>query len=208
MFYFGAHAGDTILLYNDSTRYFDGIRDGAEYLHGIVDSIVTEPFTGQSLKRFYVSILDTAINSHRRFMSYSEKTGYTYNNGFVFYPSYEYFLDGFPNILCNYGDSTLSNYWLNPANQCNAQLGIDDPISKAIRLNIFPNPSSGSFTIDMSGLGSSVRAIHIYNQLGQVVYTGETDRSELALDLHLVSGMYAVRVSESTRSCRGKIVVQ
>jgi hypothetical protein len=85
MYYFGARLGDTVLLYNDSTRF----NRGPEYLHGIVDSIVTQNIFGQALKRFYVSIIDTLTYHTFYSISYAEKLGYTSNNGFVFYPSYE-----------------------------------------------------------------------------------------------------------------------
>jgi hypothetical protein len=60
----------------------------------------------------------------------------------------------------------------------------------------------------MSGFGSGVKTIHIYDQLGQVVSTGETDRSELALDLHLAGGMYEVEVMADGRSGRNKLIIE
>jgi hypothetical protein len=203
MYYFGARLGDTVLLYNDSTRF----NRGPEYLHGIVDSIVTQNIFGQALKRFYVSIIDTLTYHTFYSISYAEKLGYTSNNGFVFYPSYENIIDGWPNFLCNYGDSTFQNYWLYPTNYCDTHTGLEDPAPN-ISLRFYPNPSSGNFNIDMSGFGSGVKTIHIYDQLGQVVSTGETDRSELALDLHLAGGMYEVEVMADGRSGRNKLIIE
>lgn len=203
--YFNVNPGDTVGLYRDTTGY--SAYDSRTEIHAIVASIDSVTGLSGMLRRYTLQMVDSGFESLGDYV-YAEKLGILHQYNGFFYPSYDRNPDGITVSVCNYGDSTLSHYLFYPDSVCDINTGINDLSQTKYTLRCFPNPSPGTFTIDMSGLGSGVKEVHIYDQLGQVIYTAETDRSELALDLHLAGGMYEVKVLENKRFARGKILIE
>ncbi len=70
-------------------------------------------------------------------------------------------------------------------------------------VNVFPNPSSGKFTVTGKGF------IQVYNLLGKEVYAGRSDSGKLEIDLggH-AAGIYLVRIYSGQDHWEKKVVVQ
>jgi YHS domain-containing protein len=71
---------------------------------------------------------------------------------------------------------------------------------------IFPNPNSGSFTMELKS-NKSVNYIEIINQTGQIVYKTEFNQSLHRMNLNLTNGVYYVKVFNVESSIIQKMVV-
>lgn len=108
-YFFGAHAGDHIVMYNID----DGC--GAEP-DDVVDSVQTIYMGGDTFNAFWLS-----RNGYTTGYRYIERIG-GYSNSFSYpdnyiYPHYNCF-DEVNYRLCNYGDSTIAGFWLFPSDNC------------------------------------------------------------------------------------------
>jgi hypothetical protein len=74
-------------------------------------------------------------------------------------------------------------------------------------LDIFPNPSTGNFTINLSEFPTAEAVISITNTHGQEVYRQAATHQETQLKTTLSPGMYLVTVIDGNRIYRGKILV-
>jgi hypothetical protein len=86
--------------------------------------------------------------------------------------------------------------------------GLSVEESEELSLNLYPNPSNGSFTIRLDE--NSPVQVTVVNLLGQKVFENEYNESTIQLDLNLASGTYFVRIqdSNSTAFSIKKVVVQ
>jgi uncharacterized membrane protein YqhA len=78
-------------------------------------------------------------------------------------------------------------------------------------ISIFPNPSSGKFTIKMNGIQSQGQYdIFIYNVLGEKVYSTIINPSTEALSINLdaPSGIYFVQMPNNNQTANQKIIIQ
>lgn len=141
MLYFNANTGDTLTFYNDTTLY--GQFNAPTFARGRVDSINTLTIQNQNLKVFYISRIDNPGVIKR--LRYAEKIGFLSTYGNVFYPTFVNVIDAESAGVCNYGDSTITNYWLYTPDQC-YPTGIDRiEISNSLQLT--PNPANDHIEI-------------------------------------------------------------
>lgn len=92
-----------------------------------------------------------------------------------------------------------------PSNTFSAIVGVTRP-ETSIDVDIFPNPSSGSFTITTSETPNSIQ---IYNSLGIVVNKVKTNSTTTDLDLTgMDAGIYYANVSLNGKTAIQKIVIQ
>jgi hypothetical protein len=76
-------------------------------------------------------------------------------------------------------------------------------IGTAQPLNIFPNPSSGAFTVDLGNVRNTT--ISVYNTMGQQVETMlQQNGRYVTLDKELPSGLYLIKASDSN----GEVIEQ
>jgi hypothetical protein len=79
--------------------------------------------------------------------------------------------------------------------------------TSAHELNVYPNPSKGSFTIEFDSVFEGV--LEIFNSSGQRLYLMDIDRqAEVNLDLQLAQGIYLLRVSSNEYATTKQLIIQ
>ncbi len=96
------------------------------------------------------------------------------------------------------------NYKLGAIN-CN--IGIENVNTENDELNIFPNPTHSSFTINFSNDWNNA-AIKVFNLTGQIIFEKQNQNGkQFSIDLsHQSAGIYFVEVQTSTNIYRSKVV--
>lgn len=75
-------------------------------------------------------------------------------------------------------------------------------------MKIYPNPNSGEFTISTSNFCEDC-LIEIYDQLGEVVYSGQITNENINVDLtHLNNGIYFLRIKTEAGIFVEQVVIQ
>ena len=85
--------------------------------------------------------------------------------------------------------------------------GLDENIANSFK--IFPNPSNGTFTIDLNNYNGQTE-VWIMNMLNEIVYKGESEGNKsLSVDLRGAgSGVYFVKINNSESEVISKIIVK
>ncbi len=112
-----------------------------------------------------------------------------------------------PNIT--FGSNNLTNSGSDDAFVCRlgTATGLNDQGELNSILTVFPNPSSGVFTVKSAGLG--VRRLDIYNMLGEKVYSTEPHPSNSELNLSdKPKGIYFLRLQGEKQMYTSKIVIE
>jgi hypothetical protein len=86
--------------------------------------------------------------------------------------------------------------------------GINPVPATSSILRCYPSPTSGDFTIDMTGYSNGEKQISIYDQLGQIVYQTQTSQDKLQVGHKLSSGLYTVVVIQDAQRAYARIVVE
>jgi len=84
-------------------------------------------------------------------------------------------------------------------------LGISE-IFKQNAFKIYPNPNSGSFTIEKTE-NKEILTIEIFNQIGQIVYWTELMENLNTLDLNLPRGIYLIRATNKKYMLSQRMIV-
>jgi len=74
-------------------------------------------------------------------------------------------------------------------------------------LEIFPNPSNGSFKIDLGLHAQSVDNIKIFNTIGKQVYQNNKIGTSMNLDLDLSKGLYFVSFENENRTLQTQRII-
>lgn len=70
-----------------------------------------------------------------------------------------------------------------------------------MEVSIYPNPSNGNFTVNVSGNDAANSQITIYNSIGQIVYSEQINSAKTQIDLsNQTSGIYFCRVESKTKT--------
>ena len=115
-----------------------------------------------------------------------------------------------PNI--NDVTSTKYNALLDNIYNCPTVASINESSKIYNRVNIYPNPSGGSFKIDIPGNTIGKVNIEIYNTLGQKIFSEEKMQSEnksviSVSDLNLQDGAYYLKISCKENNFNSKIII-
>ena len=121
-----------------------------------------------------------------------------------------------------YGNTITYTVTLTATNECGSDsytdtvtlstIGLDDLFLNG-DVSVYPNPSKGEFTIDMTVLGSSDIAIQVENMLGAIVYESTPGNVQGAHSENISlgnapAGMYFVRVLAGEQQLVKKIIVE
>jgi uncharacterized repeat protein (TIGR03803 family) len=86
--------------------------------------------------------------------------------------------------------------------------GIQPVDNNMSTLRCYPSPTSGAFTIDMSGYGAGEKEINIYDQLGRSVYQAVSAQDMLQVTTKLSPGLYTVSVIQGAQRGFARVVVE
>ncbi len=137
MFYFNAHAGDTIMIGNDTAECCAHVAE----VRCRVDSEGIIVVGGLSLKKFSVRVVDSlAGHAFPPSFEYAERIGILGSYSETFYQPFTSALDADSYGFCNYGDSTIAGFWLYPHTNCRNTVGLNDVAADAL-FSIYPNPA-------------------------------------------------------------------
>lgn len=98
------------------------------------------------------------------------------------------------------GDSTYNHF--------HTVAGINDLIAQEGNITIYPNPSSGKFTITSNII---ISAVEIYNLLGERIYSNLKFNKQTSNEIDLLdhcNGIYVIKIYSGTKTYNRKIVVQ
>jgi hypothetical protein len=85
-----------------------------------------------------------------------------------------------------------------------------EDINSAFSFNVYPNPSSGIFTLDINNPNSFELKIAIFNSIGQSVYNTETKSIKFSEQInlsHLASGIYSIRLFSNDRTKTARLIL-
>ncbi|MCD4724393.1 MAG: T9SS type A sorting domain-containing protein [Bacteroidales bacterium] len=99
-----------------------------------------------------------------------------------------------------YFNGSVSNYFCYP-------IGIDEN-SNSSSLLIYPNPTSGNFSIDISSLKHSKAHLTINNYIGEKVKEINLTTDKTVIEFNQPNGMYFLTVSTEREIYTAKIIVQ
>jgi hypothetical protein len=106
-----------------------------------------------------------------------------------------------PNTLCT--ASTQATISVSPC------VGINDPASSAMFVNVYPNPNAGIFTIEARSNTGNTLQIEVLNELGQTVQAMTMTSTTKSIDIStLDAGMYFIRVSDGASISMQRIIKQ
>ncbi|MBN2616064.1 MAG: T9SS type A sorting domain-containing protein [Bacteroidales bacterium] len=70
--------------------------------------------------------------------------------------------------------------------------GIDNPEAQTGKINLYPNPNSGRFTI---GAEKNIRSVEVIDEAGQVIYRQAINGKKATLDLQTAKGIYFLKLT-------------
>ena len=73
---------------------------------------------------------------------------------------------------------------------------------------IYPNPTDGKFTLQISDFGFAFSDLKVINMLGQIVYQSENANPKSEINFNLPQGMYFLQMNDGKTISTQKIVVQ
>jgi len=77
------------------------------------------------------------------------------------------------------------------------------------KLNVYPNPNRGTFTVDFKYVNASEEfTIEVFNIKGQRVYHTATSKSQLEINIPYTTGIYFLKVSSGAQVLNKKLILQ
>jgi len=107
--------------------------------------------------------------------------------------------------------SILSGSFSNGFNTGSLPTGINNSISMASGIQVYPNPNNGEFTVKCSANSESFGHIIVYNMFGEEVYTLQCaiGNSQFTLDLsNLPQGIYTLHVELNNGTIVKKLIIE
>jgi hypothetical protein len=87
----------------------------------------------------------------------------------------------------------------------NVQIGIDEPTAN--NANIYPNPSTGTVTIELSSANKAT--VDVYGIAGNIVYTQELSDLNTTINLDQIEkGYYIIKVTQNGQVSSQKLLIQ
>lgn len=192
---FNLEQGDTLVFAKNDTNA------PAEYL---IDTILYVIVGGDTLKEFYTQ----AINNEAVVWvigPYIEGIG-----GVISLTPRSALADPYPGLRC-YSDTSIGlfkyNYENYPCDETIIWSGIEDAL--ILNVSLYPNPASGSLSINLGELPKETLQLEVFSVLGQRMLQQELTKAQTQIDIsRLPPGMYLFTLSDKEgRSYSKRLVV-
>jgi photosystem II stability/assembly factor-like uncharacterized protein len=90
----------------------------------------------------------------------------------------------------------------------NNQVGIQE-LKNTLAFSIYPNPTAGTFTVNVEKKNNAAASLMIYNMLGAIVKTLSLEQNEQEIDVSdLDNGFYTIEVKSANYSGQQKLIIQ
>lgn len=88
-------------------------------------------------------------------------------------------------------------------------LGVDDPAIAELNIDLYPNPSTGAFTLNLPDNLNQTATIELFDLMGKQVWTTnlQAGNNQLQLDQKLSAGVYVYHIKLGNRSVRADRLV-
>ncbi len=189
-YYFGAQIGDTISFYDiNGCSFYDTIPDNDDNtIYAVVDFIDSIDVGNKFLKTFNCKI------TNRDSSTFYSCNSYVYTEYLGSGAVYPYFMcenvfDQESYGLCNYGDSTISDFYVFSDRAC---LGVGVNEKTAAEIQVYPNPFQNTITIQNTGL-NNIEKIVVADILGHQLIVSEY--KEIIDVYFLNNGIYFIYVA-------------
>jgi hypothetical protein len=116
--------------------------------------------------------------------------------------------NGSRNDLWKFVPDTTCPHLCNQTSGCNQTTGINEIQNNKPEISLYPNPTSGTFTLSYNQLGIRNYELGIYDVLGQEVYTQAiTNPNQTTITVsQLSNGVYFYQLTNQKETYRGKFV--
>jgi len=89
-----------------------------------------------------------------------------------------------------------------------SNLSVNDNDTKIKHINIYPNPTKSEFHLEVdSSIQNQIKAIRIYNLLGELVFKSDTFLKTISTT-NFTAGMYIVKVSFNEHETSKKLIIE
>lgn len=187
-YYFDAHVGDTISFYN--ANYSDGFCGIDSIVYAVIDKIDSIDVGNKFLRKFCSTIIgDTSMPNCNGF-SYTEFIGSNYIFPYLYCPD---IVDQESYGICDYGDSTIQNFYAFQNNCLN--VSVDEIANPIEHVTIYPIPVKDQLSIVL--LTEKAKSISVFDVHGKKLMAVNTliAPNNFKLDLHdFNSGMYFLHI--------------
>ena len=139
-YYFNANVGDTISFYN--ANYSDGFCGIDSIVYAVVDKIDSIDVGNKFLRKFCGTLIGDTSTPNCNGFSYTEYIGSNFIFPYIYCPN---IVDQESYGICNYGDSTIQNFYAFQNTCLNVSVG--NTISPDEYLLIFPNPTTNFLSV-------------------------------------------------------------
>ncbi len=120
-------------------------------------------------------------------------------------------LDGISYLALRYRNSDWNTYWLTVAfdniSISDPTVGIEEEITGNKEIKIFPNPSTGMFSIQSN---KTIQSIKVSDECGKTVYQSNTIKNDIAkIDLsNQPKGVYFINITQENKAITQKVIIQ
>ena len=125
--------------------------------------------------------------------------------------------DTLPNDISTHWTAAVTNtgvevdgttIFANPGTDCNNWVGTTE--RSRVPLQVYPNPNTGAFFIELPNMSNEILLLSIYNQHGAVVSKTEQrtlNRNRVYVDFDLKQGIYMMQLTTETADYFGRLVI-
>jgi len=194
-FYLNVNIGDTVYLPISTS-----CRPTETSVKFRLDSIGILLKNNDTLQQFFMSPL--IKNQPYRFSNIEFITGIGFNCSPYFFDNGCTFDGGDKFTLCNYGDSTISGFWMNPNIQKCVSVGINETENIENNIKLYPNPVSDFLTIESA---VKTESILLEDLQGKTILMPDLYNNRVSL-FQLNAGIYILKISTPEGIVRKRIL--
>ncbi len=152
----------------------------------------TIPSSGIFVDEIFQFTTDGSKSVRRLAHTHSDYLNQNSNNAYWSMPRANISRDGkYIVFTSNWGSTTRMDVFVL---KISSQLSTGMTENETVPFEIYPNPTSGEFSIKMKDLKVTEGKIEIINMFGEIVFQKPLDDNQENLNLHLASGMYFVKL--------------